>query len=75
MTKELIEKHYKLEKKSTAEGTELNERFEVRIFHLIRKHVDEKSLEYLWPELLRFQLRTHHFSPDGYSEKLDCLLA
>jgi hypothetical protein len=75
MTKELIEKHYKLEKKSTIEGTELNERFEVRIFHLIRKHVDEKSLDYLWPELLRFQLRTHHFSPDGYSEKLDCLLA
>ena len=35
--KDLIEKHYKLEKKSTAEGSEMNEKFEQRVFHFIRK--------------------------------------
>ncbi len=75
MTKDLIERHYKLENKSKAEGTVLTERFELRVFHFTRRQVDDNNLEYLWPELLRLQLRTHHFSPDGYSDPLDALLS
>lgn len=37
MTKDLVEKHYKLENKSKEEGSEVNERFELRVFHFIRR--------------------------------------
>lgn len=42
---------------------------------MLRRHVDlPDSLEHLWPELLRFELRTHHLSPDGHDSTLDALL-
>ena len=43
---------------------------------MLRRHVDlPDSLEYLWPEFLRFELRSHHLSPDGYDSALDALLS
>ena len=43
---------------------------------MVRRHVDlPDSLEYLWPELLRFELRTHHLSPDGHDITIDTLLS
>jgi hypothetical protein len=54
MTEDLVNKHYKLEKRSNDEGTEMSEKIELRIFHMLRKQVDDKNMEYLWPELLRF---------------------
>ena len=42
---------------------------------MLRRHVNlPDSLEQLWPELLRFELRTHHLSPDGHDSNLDALL-
>ena len=43
---------------------------------MLRRHIDlPEHLDYLWPELFRFQLRTHHLSPEGYDAQLDSLLS
>jgi len=39
---------------------------------MLRRHIDPPSMqEYVWPELLRYQLRAHHFSPYGFDQDLD----
>lgn len=42
---------------------------------MLSKNINDHTFRLFWPELLRFTLRDQHFSPEGYSEQCDTILA